>query len=679
MKTIKTLLLSALLTLVAASAAAKPVEPSMARRVAANLLGDTALVDRSAELPFEGLFLFTPADGRGFAVIAGDNCALPVVGYSRTNTFSLDAKAPMDWLANVARRIADLQQRGIEGTAETDARWQQALGNAPKSLVGPLCTTQWNQSPYYNDLCPYDEGYGVRAVTGCGATAIAQIMKYWSYPAVGTSSHCYNHPTYGQLCADFGATTYAWDSMPDIVTAASSDSQRLAVATLMYHCGVALHMEYTAYNSNSYIYYEGYYGPTTEAILPAFFGYSSDIRSAIQSEYTDAEWTAILRGELDAGCPMIYRGGDVDGSGHIFVCDGYDDQERFHINWGWGGYADGFYALGALNPDEYSSWNLGTCAVIGIHPRPAPDGNPVVIAPVANDPDRGTITVTQPYINNYIPELDSVYCLEATANPGYRFLRWNDNCRHNPRRLHATESRSDTAIFVPIHPDTIAFCQPGLFFSYGWGYETGQPTYWGIRIPKQTMDAEARLAGVKVYIDENPDVNRRVSIYNKGISGPDSLIYTQDCYLSGRVGWTTLLFDSLVGYNPRYPVWVVMSTSGVNYPAACSRYGGVPDGCWFKNNSGGWFTVTGSYYYCSWLMKALVVSPHSGISPVAEAPFRVAVEGRTLSVAATDPDDLPSYYDLQGRLLATGTSYTVPAAGVYLVRLGDKLRKIVVQ
>ena len=682
MKQIRLTLLTALLTLLGVGAAAKPVDPAMARRVAANLLGDTLLVDRTAELPFQGLYLFTPASGRGFAVVAGDNCALPVVGYSASNPFSLSAKAPMAWLASVASRIDALQREGIESTPEVDARWQQALAGGPKDgdAVAPLVATQWGQSPYYNDLCPFDVDYQAHALTGCGATAMAQVMKYWNCPDTGYWAESYYHHTYGQLHADFGNTVYDWAHMPVQLTAASSDTERLAVATLMYHCGVALNMNYSCTSSNSYIYYDNYnYGRSTESVMPLFFNYSGDIRSVLQCEYPNGQWEALLRAQLDAGRPVIYRGGDPYGGGHIFVCDGYDAQGLFHINWGWDGYADGYFAMGALNPDEYSSWNLGNSAIINIYPRTGAREATVTVTGVANRSDWGSVSYRQgAEIFGGQP-----FALEATAATGYRFVRWSDGSLHNPRYRPAVESHTDTAIFEPIHRDTISFCQPRLYFSYGWGYETGQPTEWGICIPTQLLPSDGHITSVKLYVDEDPDAQRRVSIYSGGDTGPDSLIYQQDSYLNGHQGWTTIVLDSMVAYNPQQPVWVVLSTNGVNYPAACSRYGGVPGGTWFRGSNGRWFTVTDGYYV-SWLMKVNIASSHSGIADVADdGTFRVRVDGRTVTVdAATDDIAL---YDIQGRLIHHSSfithhsSFTLPASGVYLVRAGDRIKKIVVQ
>jgi len=203
-------------------------------------------------------------------------------------------------------------------------------------IVGPLLTTTWNQWPYYNDFCPPG------TPTGCVATAMAQIMKYHNHPAQGTGSHSYSHATYGTLSADFGATTYQWNNMPSSLTAGSTPEQKNAVATLMYHCGVAVEMNYTPSVSlaNSYSF---------KYALPTYFKYDGGIDLKQRSEYfgNDAGWHDLLKNELDAGRPIFYAGASSTG-GHAFVCDGYDDGGCFHFNWGWSGSGDGWYVTSNL-------------------------------------------------------------------------------------------------------------------------------------------------------------------------------------------------------------------------------------------------------------------------------------------------------------------------------------------
>lgn len=227
----------------------------------------------------------------------------------------------------------------------------------------PLMTTKWNQSPYYNALCP------ANSVTGCVATAMAQIMKYWNYPAKGTGFHSYNHPTYGTLSANFGGTTYQWSSMPNTVNSANN-----AVATLMYHCGVSVNMDYSPQSSGAYVIQDS---PTPQACseyaLKTYFGYRSTLQGVQRNNYNQTQWINLLKIELNAGRPVLYAGFG-SGGGHAFVCDGYDNNNFFHFNWGWGGSSDGYFQTSALNPGSLGTgggsggFNSDQQVVIGIQP-----------------------------------------------------------------------------------------------------------------------------------------------------------------------------------------------------------------------------------------------------------------------------------------------------------------------
>jgi len=222
--------------------------------------------------------------------------------------------------------------------------------------VAPLITTTWSQGTYYNTSCPSDAGGpDGHALVGCVATAMGQVMNYWNYPTMGTGSHSYVHSTYGTLSANFGATTYGWASMPD---PGGASSYNTALATLLYHCGVSVDMGYGPTGS----------GASTAQVatsIQTYFGYASSAQYINRSSYTESGWNNILIAELDAGRPMQYRG--QGSGGHSFNCDGYQGTDYFHFNWGWGGYADGYYYLSNLNPGG-STFTDGQAAIIGIQP-----------------------------------------------------------------------------------------------------------------------------------------------------------------------------------------------------------------------------------------------------------------------------------------------------------------------
>ena len=376
------------------------VTPQTAEQVARtfwNLHHDRDVAELSAPMQhldtrWDGFYIFAPVKGKGFVIVAADDRVRPVLAYSFHNNAMRDSMAPgLDWWLNGWQQQVDELRK--EKGGERNEEWQQLLaGNGiPRSLtaVAPMITTQWDQEAPYNDSCPtrIESGSNVRALTGCVATAMAQVMKYWNYPVHGTGIHTYNSVsffgygyTFGEQTANFGATVYDWDNMPNSLTTASPDVQKAAVATLMYHCGVACDMYYgSAFNGGS--------GSTLINIpnlrqgnalngMIKYFGYSSSATGMERIKYDDNSWTALVRGELDASRPIIYGSVPQYSSGHCFVCDGYDDENRYHFNWGWSGDGDGFFTLNSLTPNigPYSyDFTSGQQMLVGIQPHTGED------------------------------------------------------------------------------------------------------------------------------------------------------------------------------------------------------------------------------------------------------------------------------------------------------------------
>ena len=322
-------------------------------------------------------YVFNFSNSKGFVIVAGDDAVAPVLGYSFESSFD-PAHIPENtakWLEGYKKQLLLITTQHMAATDDIKAQWQQLRSNnssqqrpANTSSVNPLVQTKWDQLPYYNALCPGG------SVTGCVATAMAQVMKYWNYPATGTGFHSYNPPDngYGTLSANFGNTTYQWASMPLQLTGANG-----AVATLMYHAGVSVDMNYSPQSSGAYVI--SAQSPVTncaEYALKTYFGYRSSLQGVERANYTDAQWIALLKGELDVARPVIYAGFG-NGGGHCFVNDGYDNNNFFHFNWGWSGSFDGYFQVNALNPGGVGTgggaggYNSGQQAVIGIQPPAA--------------------------------------------------------------------------------------------------------------------------------------------------------------------------------------------------------------------------------------------------------------------------------------------------------------------
>jgi len=323
-------------------------------------------------------YVFNINSTQGFVIVAADNIVEPILGYSNQGAFDPDKIPPhvAAWLKVYEDQIRYAISRQMQPTPAIRAKWELLSdANHPKPLfkgpqgVNPLVQTHWNQSPYYNDLCPYDNQYNDRAVTGCVATAMAQVLKYWNFPVNGAGFHSYNDPKYGTQSADFGSTTYDWTNMPDMVTSTNN-----AVATLMYHCGVSVDMTYgvaATGGSGAYVISSDGVTNCTEYALKTYFGYPSTLQGLARKNYDDATWKNMLKTDLDANRPVIYAGFG-SGGGHCFVCDGYDDNGLFHFNWGWQGQFDGYFDLDALNPEGVGTgggtggFNSGQEAVLGI-------------------------------------------------------------------------------------------------------------------------------------------------------------------------------------------------------------------------------------------------------------------------------------------------------------------------
>ena len=326
---------------------------------------------------YPNLYIFERNSGEGFVIVAGDSRVQPILAYSAENGFAYPIPPHISsWLSQYSREISKVVELDLPAGEQVDNEWARLAGETapePQYLrnIGPLVPTRWNQSPLYNNLCPYDSVSQSRCVTGCVATAMAQVMYYWQYPTTGTGSTSYTpsmHPEFGTIGLDFSLTTLEWDSMPLSLSSSSTPGEINAVATLMYNCGVAVHMDYgTNAEGGSGAPLTGN-GNTGQGAMKNNFGYRSCINSINRSSYNDSVWTAILRVEIDEGRPILYRGSDSAAGGHAFICDGYDSRNRMHFNWGWGGSSDGFFVVNNLNAGSYN-FNLSNAAVINIIPN----------------------------------------------------------------------------------------------------------------------------------------------------------------------------------------------------------------------------------------------------------------------------------------------------------------------
>ena len=330
-----------------------------------------------------------------FIIVSATYNANPILAYSTENRFDIENIPPATQaiLNGYRQQIAYLTEMQI-AVKEAHQQWDNLQnGKLPKvqkaNAVEPLLKNiAWGQGTQtngmYNDFCPYDAVAGKRVPAGCNAVVMAMIMKYHNYPAKGTGSHCYeaNYSVsgyggdYGTLCADFESADYQYNLMPNQLKNTSSNAEKSAVAQLIYHCGVAVNMMYGANVSLAY-------GNLPDAVigqsdgvntyidvrtaLQTYFGYAEGIAVIEKKDYTETEWITAIKAELNKLQPINYGSNE-----HSYICDGYDENDFFHLNFGWTGSCNGYFHTSNIVPTEddwHSNQTNGQYAMINIKPK----------------------------------------------------------------------------------------------------------------------------------------------------------------------------------------------------------------------------------------------------------------------------------------------------------------------
>ncbi len=299
----------------------------------------------AAASPTAEYYVFNKGTREGFVIVSGDDETEPILGYCDEGEFDYEQMPPnmKEWLDDYAQQIAAIQSG--RGTVVTDA-----VPTHPK--VDQLMKSKWSQGNPYNLTCPEYFTLG-RSVTGCVATAMAQLLYYNREKSVSETTAAMpaydtwtSHATYGRLHVEGipEGSPIDWENMKDEYGSAN-EKQKKAVADLMHYCGVAVKMDYTNASSGaqSWDAYQAF---------GKYFGYGSSVKFYDYTSVTsDTEWDRIIYNEIAAGRP-IYISGSNSGGGHAFCADGYDGDRKYHINWGWGGTSDGYYLLTQLTPGK---------------------------------------------------------------------------------------------------------------------------------------------------------------------------------------------------------------------------------------------------------------------------------------------------------------------------------------
>lgn len=319
-------------------------------------------------------------EGGGFVIVSASRNMKPVLAYSVRHSYEGEIPETARYFIDNYSRNADYCDENGVMMADADVEWKSLENNelpAAKNAktVETLTQTLWNQDYPYNYYAPetgggwWGGGPGGHCYAGCVACAMSQIMKYWDHPAHGHGSHSYVHSVYGEQSANFGETTYNYAIMPNSLGYQADDAAK-AVALLMYHCGVSVDMNFAADGS-------GAYSPDVETAFRQYFGYCSALYKQ-RSQYTEEEWIAMIKSDLDKSQPLYFSGSSDSGGGHAIVCDGYDSNDYFSFNLGWSGSGNDYYSI-----NDVAGYHNNEAVVMNIRPLEieADDNGIIYVAP----------------------------------------------------------------------------------------------------------------------------------------------------------------------------------------------------------------------------------------------------------------------------------------------------------
>ena len=367
----KTLLFVAILAISTVKMFAGPVDAQRAQQIGQRFMSattgfektNTQLVYTSATRGNADYYVFNVSGDNGFVIVAGDDRVKPILAYSTKGCFNPNdiADGFNFMLDSYCEEIQYVREHNLDATADIVAEWKSVgetgyinKDRKERRWVGPHCQTTWNQNFPYNSQCPEDpEGHGGHVYAGCVATAMGQVMKFWNYPEQGIGSYSYTPEGYEQQSANFGETEYHFELMPNDLDSLSTEEDYFYIAQLLHHLGISVDMQYSGHGS-------GAYSSDVPTALSNYFGYTTDELEYKGywgfNFYTNEQWAQMLKdGGLDEGMPLYYSGSDENGAGgHAFVCDGYDDSDYFHFNWGWSSKDDAWCPIGALNTTKYA-------------------------------------------------------------------------------------------------------------------------------------------------------------------------------------------------------------------------------------------------------------------------------------------------------------------------------------
>lgn len=344
-----------------------------------------------------------------YVVISGDKRVPPVLAFSDHQLYNTEDVIPpvKMWLDNYQQQLRQLKQ--LPSVQDMHAGWRQLADSRPAfkgtSEVLPLMKSHWGQGTFYSYYCPRDyAGENNHVVTGCVATAMAQLIYYYRFPDTGIGSYSYTDSTYSVQSVDYGNTHYDYSAMCDDPT-----SVNLAISTLMYHCGVGVDMVYGPDGS-------GMYNHSAAHVLRTFFKYSPETQYVFRDS-TDLNWDSLIVSHLHRNMPLYYAGwSNPNINGHGFICDGYKmvgSNYYYHFNFGWDGSADGYFYTNGLNLSG-TNFNLAQELIINAYPDTAlyeyPAAQPLIGTKVLTSVAGSFTDGTQAY-ETYRPNMDYTWII----------------------------------------------------------------------------------------------------------------------------------------------------------------------------------------------------------------------------------------------------------------------------
>ena len=629
-------LIVAMVLMMAMPMMAERVTPETARKVATTFLNNngaksTQLTDLSKAAGFENLYIFNGEEG--FVVMAADDCVQPILGYSLTGKFVAEGMPENvhGWLQSYNDEIQNAVDSKMRATNETAKIWKElsegdAKAGKTATVVNSLVQTEWNQNGYryngnyiilFNNLCPVVNtntyNNGGHAFTGCVATAMAQIMKYWNYPSQGTGSHSYswNEQT---LSADFGATTYDWQHMTNTYSNSSTNEEINAVGILMYHCGVSVEMNYGSGSSSA----------STSDVMDAlqnYFGYYSGMHYEYRDDHTNAEWIAMLKNELSDNRPLQYRGDDGSkGVGHSFVCDGYDANDMFHFNWGWAGSCDGFYLLTNMKPENpgtgggHGNYTYNQQAIFGIEPI-----SDLAAPTLSAYTSEGAAYLTWNNVegaSSYDLYKNGIRIAEGLTTTSYTDanISFGDDYSYYIRAI-SSETRSNPSNTVTINsyyrnltPQQLSVNHSEGIANLSWNGYTGgatsdlhyatkisgyiygveeNSTYWGQRFPAEKMSNFLGMNITKISCCFYYASTYYLYVYSGDIAEQNKIIEQSYTKANNGVVWKDFILSSPMSIDCSKDLWIVLynNDENISNPALEGEYDGDPSEANYMSSS----------------------------------------------------------------------------------------------